>query len=106
LKHLLDKEKKLSEKVARLEALKNVLNICLNINEDARSIEVLGHDVFYYPTLVVILKHKENRTERYFVVNLVESGTIRKHLNYDKRLTELCDKNMGCKEIIAKSITS
>lgn len=105
MKDRLDKEKKLSEKVARLEALKNILNICLNVNEDVRSIEVLGHDVFYYPTLVVTLKHKENGAERYLIVNLVERGLIRKHLSYDKGLTKLCDKNSECKEIIARSIT-
>ena len=105
MKDLSDKEKKLSEKVARLEALRNVLNMCLNVNEGIRSIEVLGHDVFYYPTLVVTLKHKENRVERYLIVNLVVSGSIRKPLRYDKGLTELCNKNSGCKEIIARSIT-
>jgi hypothetical protein len=105
MKDLLDKEKKLSEKVAKLEALKNILNMCLNVNKDVRSIEVGGHDVFYYPTLVVTLKHKENRTERYFIVNLVESGAVRKHLSYDKGLTELCNKNSGCKEIIVRLIT-
>jgi len=103
MKDLSDKEKKLSEKVARLEALRNVLNMCLNINEDVRSIEVLGHDVFYYPTLVVTLKHKENRAERYFIMNLVESGLIRKHLRYDKGLTELCNKNSACREVIASA---
>ena len=104
MKDLLDKERKLSEKVARLEALRNVLNMCLNVNEDVRSIEVLGHDVFYFPTLVVTLKNKENGTERYFIVNLVESGAVRKHLSYDKGLTELCNKNSGCKETIAGSV--
>ena len=104
MKDLIDKERKLSEKVARLEALRNVLNMCLNVNEDVRSIEVRGHDVFFYPILVVTLKHKENRVERYFIVNLVESGTIRKHLSYDKGLTELCNKNSGCKETVIRSI--
>lgn len=105
MKDLMDKERKLSEKVARLEVLRNVLNMCLNVNEDVRSIEVEGHDVFYYPTLVVTLKHKENRVERYFIVNLVERGSIRKHLSYDKGLTELCNKNSGGREIIVRSIT-
>lgn len=104
MKDLSDKEKKLSEKVARFEALRNVLGMCLNINEDVRSIEVLGHDVFYYPTLVVTLKHKENGTERYFIVNLVESGLIRKHLSYDKGLMELCNKNSACREAIASAV--
>ncbi|MEX2738487.1 MAG: hypothetical protein Q6356_005400 [Candidatus Wukongarchaeota archaeon] len=104
MKDLIDKERKLSEKVARLEALRNVLNMCLNVNEDVRSIEVRGHDVFFYPILVVTLKHKENRVERYFIVDLVEKGSIRKHLSYDKGLTELCNKNSGCKETVIRSI--
>ena len=104
VKNLSDKEKKLSEKVARLDATKNILSMCLNINEDVRSIKVLGHNVFYYPTLVVTLKHKENRVERYFIVNLVESGLIRKHLSYDKGLTELCNKNSTCREVIASAV--
>jgi hypothetical protein len=106
MKDLIDKEKKLSEKVARLDAVKNILSMCLNVNEGIRSIEVFGHDVFYYPTLGVTLKHKENGAERCLIVNLVERGLIRKHLSYDKGLTELCDKNSGCKGIIARSIMS
>jgi len=101
---LSDKEKKLSEKVAMLDATKNILGMCLNINEGVRSIKVLGNDVFYYPTLVVTLKHKENRAERYSIVNLVESGLIRKHLSYDKGLTELCNKNSTCREVIASAV--
>jgi hypothetical protein len=104
MKGLSDKEKKLSEKVARLDATKNILGMCLNINEDVKSIEVLDNDVFYYPTLVVTLKHKENRAERYFIVNLAESGLIRKHLSYDKGLTELCNKNSTCREVIASAV--
>lgn len=104
MRDLIDKEKKLSEKVARLDVAKNILGICLNINEDARSIKVLGHNVFYYPTLVVTLKHKENRAERYFIMNLVESGLIRKHLSYDKKLIELCNKNNACREVIASAV--
>jgi len=104
VKDLIDKEKKLSEKVARLESAKNILGSCLNINEDAKSIKVLGHDVFYYPTLVVTLKHKENGAERYFIVNLVESGLIRKHLSYDKGFMELCNKNSACREAIASAV--
>jgi len=104
MKDLIDKEKKLSEKVARLDATKNILGICLNINEDARSIKVLGHNVFYYPTLVVTLKHIENRAERYLIMNLVESGLIRKHLSYDKKLMELCNKNSACRKVIASAV--
>jgi hypothetical protein len=103
-KDLTDKEKRLSEKVARLDAVRNIIGICLNISEDARTIKVSGHNVFYYPTLVVTLKHKENGAERYLIVDLVESGLIRKHLSYDIGLTELCNKNSACREIIASTI--
>ncbi len=103
-KDLIDKEKKLSEKVARLDATKNILDSCLNINEDATSIKVLGHNVFYYPTLVVTLKHTENRAERYLIINLVESGLIRKHLSYDKGLMKLCNKNSACRKVIASAV--
>jgi len=102
----LKKEKELSKKVARLTAIRNVSSMCLNVNENIKSIEVVGHDVFYYPTLVVTLKHKENGTERYILVNLVESGLISKHLNCDRGFIELCDKNSACKEIIARSLAS
>jgi len=103
-KDLTDKEKKLSEKVAKLDAVRNLIGICLNINDDAKSIEVSAHNVFYYPTLVIALKHKENGAERYLIANLVESGLIRKNLNYDKGLTELCNKNNACRKLIASAI--
>ena len=104
MRDLIDKEKKLSEKVARLDATRNVLSICLNMNEDARAIKVLGHKVFHYPTLVVTLKHTENRAERYFIMNLVERGLIRKNLSYDKKLMELCNENSACRKIIASAV--
>jgi len=102
----LRKERELSEKVGSLNAVRNVLVMCLNVNENTRSIEVVGHDVFYYPTLVVALKHKENGTERYVLVDLVESGLISKHLSCDRGLTELCNKNDKCKEALTKSLMS
>ena len=102
---LKEKEKRLSEKVARLNATKIILNACLNVNEDVRSIKVTDHNVFYYPTLVVTLKHKENETRRYLIINLVKGRLIRKHLSCDKGLIELCNENSVCKEIIARSIT-
>jgi len=102
----LRKEKELSEKVARLNAMMNVLNMCLNVNEDIiRSVEVVDHDTFYYPTLVVTLKNKEDGSERYLIVNLANE-LIGKNLSCDRELTELCEKNSVCKEIIAKSLTS
>lgn len=102
----LKKERELSEKVARLTALRDVSSMCLNVNEDIRSIEVVDHDVFYYPNLVVTVKHKENGTERYILVNLVESGLINKRVSCDRELTELCNKNSECREIIDRSLTS
>ena len=104
MKDLIDKEKKLSEKVVKLEVAKNILGICLNMNEDARSIKVYGHDVFYYPTLVVTLKHIEDGAERYLIMNLVESGLVRKHLRYDEKLMELCNKNSVCRKVIASAV--
>jgi len=102
----LRKEKELSEKVAKLGAIRNVLSMCLNVNENIGSIEVVGHDIFYYPTLVVTLKHKENGTERYILVDPVGRGLVSKRLSWDRELTELCDKNSMCKEVIARSLTS
>jgi len=100
----LKNERRLSEEVARLRAKKNILNMCLNTNQDIRSIKVTEHDTFYYPTLIVTLKHKENGTERYLIINLAESRLIDKHSSCDKGLTKLCNKNSLCKEIIARSI--
>jgi len=101
----LRREKELSEKVAKLSAMRNVLSMCLNINEDIRSVEVVDHDTFYYPTLAVTLRSKEDGSERYLIVDLA-SGLIGKHLNCDRELTELCEKNSVCKEIIARSLRS
>ncbi|NIR87040.1 hypothetical protein GWO13_05485 [Candidatus Bathyarchaeota archaeon] len=97
----LKKEKTLSGKVAKLSATKTLLSMCLNVDESMDSIEVAGSDIFYYPILVVALKNKGNGTERFLIVNLVEGGLRGKHLSCDKGLTELCDKNSGCKEIVA-----
>lgn len=102
---LREKEMKLSEKVAKLDAMKNTLSLCLNVEEDMGSIEVTGHDVFYYPTLVATLNHEEE-TEKYVIVNLVKSGLISKHLSCDRWLTELCNKNSMCKNIITKLVSS
>jgi len=101
----LRREKELSEKVARLNAMMNVLSMCLNVNEDMRSVKVVDHDTFHYPTLVVTLENKEDGSERYLIVDLA-SGLIGKHLSCDRELTELCEKNSTCKEIIAKSLRS
>jgi hypothetical protein len=102
----LKKERTLSEKVAKLSATKNTLSMCLNVNDNIDSIKVTGYNVFYYSTLVVTLKNKENGTERYLVVNFADSVLTGKHLSCDRGLTELCDNNSECKEIIARSIAS
>jgi hypothetical protein len=102
----LKKERTLSEKVAKLDAAKITLGMCLNVDEDVDSIEVAGSEVFYYPVFVVTLKSKEDGAERYVVVNLVGSGLTGKRLSCDRGLIELCDKNGGCREIIASSIVS
>lgn len=99
-------ERKLSEKLAKLSAAKNTLSMCLNVNEAMKSIEITDNSIFHYPTLVATLKNKADEVERYLIMNLADSGLTGKHLSYDKGLTKLCDKNTGCKEIIAKSITS
>jgi len=101
-----EKEKKFSKKAAELSAATYILNMCLNINEDVTSIKVTGHDTFYYPTLVATLKHRENGTERYLIINLVKGGLIRKRLSCDRGLTELCSENNTCKEVVTRLITS
>lgn len=104
--HHKQNEKKLSEKVAGLTAVKSILRMCLNVNDNLDSIKVTSHNVFYFPTLLVKLVHKEDRAERYLIINLVKSGPISRHLNCDMGLTELCNRNSMCKEIIARALTS
>lgn len=99
----LKKEKKLSEKVARLSAMKNVIRLCLNVNGEINSIKATSHSVFYYPTLVVTLKNREDGTERYLVVDLVARGVLSKHLGFDRGLTKLCNENEMCGKIITSS---
>ena len=101
-----EKEKRFSKKAAELSATVYALNMCLNTNEDMTSIKVTSSDIFYYPILVATLKHKENGTERYLIINLVKGGSIRKRLSCDRGLTELCNKNSACKEMVTRSITS
>jgi len=95
---------RLSEKIAKLSALKNILGMCLNLGEDVRSIKVLDNSTFYYPTLVAALKHGESGAERFIIIDLVKRGLIRKRLNCDDGLTQLCSKNNACKEVLAKSV--
>jgi len=106
LGHFKQNEEKLSEKAAGLIAMKNILTMCLNVNDNLNSIKVSAHNVFYFPTLLVKLIHKEIGTERYLIINLVKSGLIRRNLSCDKGLTGLCNRNSRCKEIIARVFTS
>ncbi len=106
LGHLRRNEEELSKKVARLSATKNILSLCLNVNADIDSIEVMSQSVFYYPNLVVELEHRENGTERYLIINLVKSDPTSRHLNCDQGLTELCNTDSMCKELIARAFAS
>jgi len=96
---------KLSEKIAKLSALTNILSMCLNLGEDAGSIKALSSSAFYYPTVVAALKHTECEAERFLIINLVKTGLILKRLNCEDGLTQLCNKNDACKEILARSLT-
>jgi len=95
---------RLSGKIAKLSALKNILNMCLNLGEDIWSIKVLDNSTFYYPTLVAALKHRENGAERFIIIDLVKRGLILKRLNCDEGLTKLCNNNDACKEVLTKSV--
>ena len=106
LQHQKQDEKKLSEKVAELTAVKSILRMCLNVNDKLDAIKVTSHNVFYFPTYLVKLVHKEDRTERYLIINLVKSSSTSRNLNCDMGLTELCNRNRMCKNIIARALTS
>ena len=95
-------EKELSEQVAGIVATKHIVSLCLNVHEKLDSLKVTNHNVFHYPTFVAKLKHKENQTERYIVINLVGSGTITRNLSCDKRLTDLCNRNNKCREMLGR----
>ena len=96
-----------SAKIGKLNALKNLFSMCLNLGEDAESIEVLSHSIFYYPTLVATAKRKEpGEAERFFIIDLVKRGLISKTWNLEVVLTKLCGKNDACREVLAKSVTS
>ena len=102
--HLGRDEEELSKKVARLSATKNLLSLCLNVNDDMDSIKVMSQSLFYYPNLVVELEHRDNGTERYLIINLVERGLIGNHLSCDQGLMELSNTNGMCKEVIAGAL--
>ncbi len=96
-----------SAKMGKLNALKNIFSMCLNLGEDAESIEVRRNNIFYYPTLVAALKQKEHgEAERFFIIDLVKRGLISKAFSLEVALTKLCSKNDACREVLAKSVTS
>ena len=102
----LKEEREISEKIARLSAVRNIIGLCLNLDDDVGSVRVQGYDTFYYPTLVSALKHKEDGTERFLVVNLVKTGSIRRGLNCDVSLSQLCSKNDKCKGIMKATVAN
>ncbi len=102
----LKKEKTLSEKVAKLSAVRHTLDMCLNVNTEIDAIKVTGSNVFYFPTLVITLKSREDEPQRFLIVNIADTDVKSEHLSYDKALTELCNENSECQEIVARSIMS
>jgi len=104
--HLKQNEEKLSKKAAKLHATKIFLSFCLNIRDHLDSIKVASHSIFYYPTFVITLKHKKNGSERCLILNLFKSGLISRHLSCDEGLTELCNRDSACREVINRVFTS
>lgn len=101
----LKEAEELSGKIGKLNTLKNVLSMCLNLREDAEAIEVLSHSIFYYPTLVAALEQKAHEEgERFLIIDLVKRGRISKALNLEVVLTKLCSKNGACRGVLAKSV--
>lgn len=101
----IDKEWDLSKKVARLQALRMITKMSLNVNKSLKTVEVTNHSVFYYPTLVTTLVHKESGA-RYLIFNLVKNGVTRKFPELDRGLTKLCDENVACKEVLTRALAS
>jgi hypothetical protein len=93
----LKEEKELSEKIAKLDALRHTVKMCLNIYDEVEAVTVLDNDVFYYPTSVFFLKNQEKETVRFLIVNLVKSGIMLSHANCDTLLTQLCNGNDECR---------
>jgi len=100
----LKEAEKSSAKIAELNSLTSVLRLALNLSEEASSIRAVSNSIFYYPTVVVAMKNRENKTEQFLIVNLVKSGSIRKGLNLDNILTQLCNGNEECKQVLAKTL--
>ena len=100
----LREEKDLSERIAKLDALRNTIRMCLNISEEAGAIEVLDYDTFYYPVSVFLLKHRENGNQRFLIVNLVKAEAMLPRPSYDISLTRLCNKNNECGKLVAAAV--
>jgi len=91
-------------KTAKLDALTNILRLCLNLFEEAESIKAISNSTFYYPTAVVASEPRGPETVQFLIVNLVKSGSIRRCLNLDNALTQLCNSNDACKEVLSRTI--
>lgn len=100
----LKQEAAVSRKIAELSALRNVIHLCLNLDQDVRSVRILKQDVFYYPTSVFVLKHRENDRQRFVILNLVKAGSMLKRLNCDVGLAQLCKKNDECAKTVAETV--
>lgn len=99
LTHYLEREKKLSEEVAKLEVTDLNITRCLNSNENIDKIKVVNIDTFYYPILVVMLRERRNNLNRYLVIDL--GGRI----SLNVALTKLCNKNEALKAILTRITT-
>jgi hypothetical protein len=100
----LREEKDLSKKIAKLDALRNTISMCLSIYEEVGAIEVSDYDTFYYPTSVFLLKNRENETPRFLIVNLVKAGAMLPRANCDVLLTQLCNRNDECGKLVAVAV--
>jgi len=102
----LREEKELSEKIAKLDALRNTISMCLNIHDGVGAIVVLDDATFYYPTSVFLLKNRESETLRFVIVNRVKAGAILLRPSCDVLLTRLCSSNDECGKLVAAAVAS
>lgn len=102
----LKEEKELSAKIAKLDALRNTLIMCLNIDGEVGAIEVSSDDTFYYPTAIFLLKNRENENQRFLVVNLVKKSGILQRAKCDVSLTQLCSSNDECRKLLTATVAS
>jgi len=93
---------KQSKKVAELDALTHIMNLCLNLTESAASIKTLYSSIFYYPTMVIAFATQNGEALRFLVLNLVKEGAIHKSYGSDNVLTEFCNRNSACKEELSR----